>query len=71
MLCIRFPALVICEPSRGILEYLFLRETASGEKRNGGAFTGWVIGVCVARGEFRLGTLNQSSIGVFCVLFRS
>lgn len=67
---IRFLALVICEPGRGILEDLFLRETASGKKCNGGAFTGWVIGVCVERGEFRFGALNQGTVGIFCVLYR-
>lgn len=35
MFRIRFLALVICEPGRGILEDLFFRKTTSSEKRNG------------------------------------
>ena len=52
----RLLALIVGESGCGVLEDLVLRETASGEKRNGGAFVGWVVGVCVARGEFRLRT---------------
>lgn len=51
---LRLLALVVRESGCGVLEDLLLRETASDEKRNGGAFVGWVVGVCVARSEFRL-----------------